>query len=635
MNKMKVGTRLILGFLLVAILTAVTGIIGIANMGKINTAADDLYQKELLGVSYIKEANINLVYQARAIRNYLLAQSVPGIDAAPYLEALAKYRDRARDNLEKARSMFYTEEGKAKYTELDAAYKVYIESQDKTLEMAKQEEAAGLQQQDRKSTLYAMQDGRVFADKADDLMTALSQVKEANAKQASDDTSALYVSSKWLMISVIAVSLAVGILLGFLITRSITRPLNIGRDTAQKIAEGDLSTKIDVTSSDETGQLLTALKTMQDNLIKVVSEIKGIVAAANKGDFSTKMEMNGKAGYTKELSELLNQLSDTVDIAFKDTIRVSEALEQGDLTKTVTRDYQGAFDQVKQSLNNTVAKLSNVIGEVRGAADALSSASEEVSATAQNMSQATSEQAASVEETSASVEQMSASIDQNTENAKVTDGMATQASEEAVQGGEAVKQTVSAMKSIAGKIGIIDDIAYQTNLLALNAAIEAARAGEHGKGFAVVAAEVRKLAERSQIAAQEIGELAESSVEMAESAGKLLDTIVPSIKKTSDLVQEITAASEEQSSGVGQINTAMDQLNQITQQNASSSEQLAATSEEMSGQAAQLQELMGFFIVGDGSERVAVGAKAKPFKPAVKKMAASHQTPNEAEFVRF
>jgi methyl-accepting chemotaxis protein len=229
---------------------------------------------------------------------------------------------------------------------------------------------------------------------------------------------------------------------------------------------------------------------------------------------------------------------------------------------------------------------------------------------------------------------MSASINQNTENAKVTDGMATQASGEAVQGGEAVRETVGAMKSIAGKIGIIDDIAYQTNLLALNAAIEAARAGEHGRGFAVVAAEVRKLAERSQIAAQEIGELAENSVEMAESAGKLLDTIVPSIKLTSDLVQEIAAASEEQSAGVGQINTAMDLLNQITQQNASSSEELAATSEEMSGQAAQLQELIAYFTVAGGA--ASASFKAKPSsKPVVKKTAAAKRAPNEAEFVRF
>jgi methyl-accepting chemotaxis protein len=175
--------------------------------------------------------------------------------------------------------------------------------------------------------------------------------------------------------------------------------------------------------------------------------------------------------------------------------------------------------------------------------------------------------------------------------------MATKASKEAGEGGQAVTQTVQAMKQIATKISIVDDIAYQTNLLALNAAIEAARAGEHGKGFAVVAAEVRKLAERSQEAAKEIGELASNSVSTAERAGKLLDEIVPSIQKTSELVQEIAAASQEQSQSVTQIGGAMGQLSKATQQNASASEELAATSEELSGQASQLQQSVGFFRV--------------------------------------
>jgi methyl-accepting chemotaxis protein len=207
-----------------------------------------------------------------------------------------------------------------------------------------------------------------------------------------------------------------------------------------------------------------------------------------------------------------------------------------------------------------------------------------------------------VEETSASIEEMTASIAQNTENAKVTDAIASKAAKDAADGGDAVNATVDAMKQIAKKIGIIDDIAAQTNLLALNAAIEAARAGEHGKGFAVVAAEVRKLAERSQVAAQEIGEVAGNSVALAEKAGKLLGEIVPNIRKTSDLVQEITAASTEQSSGVGQINSAVNQLNQTTQQNASSSEQLANTSEEMSSQAEQLQSAMSFFKLDSAAQ---------------------------------
>jgi len=402
---------------------------------------------------------------------------------------------------------------------------------------------------------------------------------------------------------------------------------------ASALAAGDLTQKVTRDYQGAFNDVKQAVNTTADSLTNIIGEIRTMVAAANKGDFNSKMNLNGKAGYTREVSELLNQLSETVDTAFKDTIYVAEALEQGDLTKSVTRDYQGAFDQVKQSLNNTVAKLAQTIGEVNATADTIVSATQQVSATAQSLSQASSEQAASVEETTASVEEVGSSIKQNTENAKVADTMSAEGSGKAAEGGEAVTETVGAMKQIARKIGIIDDIAYQTNLLALNAAIEAARAGEHGKGFAVVAAEVRKLAERSQVAAQEIGQLAINSVGLAERAGKLLDEIVPATKKTADLVQEITAASEEQNVGVSQINTAMSQLNQITQQNASASEELAATAEEMSGQADNLQQLMSFFNVGNGGRSPARPAVATASKAKSPKKSVVHL--DESGFSRF
>ena len=305
----------------------------------------------------------------------------------------------------------------------------------------------------------------------------------------------------------------------------------------------------------------------------------------------------------------------SITVPLAQAVSVTERMTQGDLTARIESISKDEVGQLLGSMRDMTSKLSQVVGEVRSSAEALSSASEEVSATSQSMNQAASEQAASVEETSASVEQMTASITQNGENAKVTDGMAVQAAKQATEGGVAVEQTVAAMKDIAKKIGIIDDIAYQTNLLALNAAIEAARAGEHGKGFAVVAGEVRKLAERSQVAAQEIGEMAGTSVAVAEKAGKLLVEMVPAIKKTSDLVQEIAAASQEQSSSVGQINTSMTQLNQVTQQNASSSEELAATAEEMSSQAQNLQQLVAFFKV-EGIEHAAPRVARAPAKPA-------------------
>ncbi len=329
-----------------------------------------------------------------------------------------------------------------------------------------------------------------------------------------------------------------------------------------------------------------------------------------------------------------------------EAVDVANNLSEGNLNVKIVVDSKDETGLLLTAMQNMVAKLTEIISAVRVSADSLASGSEEISATAQSLSQASSEQAASVEETSASIEQMTASINQNTENAKVTDSMAGKAAKEATEGGQAVGSTVEAMKKIAGKIGIVDDIAYQTNLLALNAAIEAARAGEHGKGFAVVAAEVRKLAERSQVAAQEIGELASSSVSLAEKAGKLLDEIVPSINKTSDLVQEIASASSEQSSGVAQINGAMGQLNQTTQQNASASEELAATAEEMSSQSEQLQSVMSFFKLDNTGAQGVTSVRHSPgpnrsqapkpskaaFKSAGKPAAGA---PNEQDFDRF
>ncbi|QEP44343.1 methyl-accepting chemotaxis protein [Ectothiorhodospiraceae bacterium BW-2] len=287
----------------------------------------------------------------------------------------------------------------------------------------------------------------------------------------------------------------------------------------------------------------------------------------------------------------------SITIPMRQAVAVSNQIAAGDLTVTIDVQSRDETGQLLSAMKNLIERLNAIITEVKGGADNLASASSEVSATAQTLSQSSTEQAAGVEDISSAVEQLNASVRQNSENARSTNQMATRASIEAKQGGDAVEKTVQAMKQIADKIGQIETIAYKTNLLSLNAAIEAARAGEHGKGFTVVASEVRKLAENSSLTAQEISELATDSVKVAEDAGIKIESIVPAIQKTSALVEEIAAASMEQANGVVQINDSMTQLDKATQQNASASEQLAATAEELNGQAEQLQRSVSYFKV--------------------------------------
>ena len=394
-------------------------------------------------------------------------------------------------------------------------------------------------------------------------------------------------SAKTTRIAIVIIGLAaiiLGVAVSLFTGNSISRPIDSVVAVNKRLALGDVNVAVESNRQDEVGVMLASMGVMVGNL-KETAKLAEQIAL---GDVDVQVKiLSDQDVLGKSLEAMVGKLQETA--------RLAEQIAEGDLEVQVK--IASDKDVLGKALSAMLVKLRQVIGDVRLAAEQVSAGSQELSSSSQQVSQGASEQAASVEEISSSMEELASTVAQTADHARQTAAISNKAAADAVDGGKAVGETVAAMQLIATKIELIEEIARQTNLLALNAAIEAARAGEHGKGFAVVAAEVRKLAERSQVSAQEIKVVAGASVETASNAGKLINEIVPQIQKTAELVHEIDAASNEQARGIDENARAIQQFDQVIQANSAAAEEMASTSEELTAQAAHLQESIAFFKV--------------------------------------
>ena len=534
--------KLALAFGFVIVLLIGSAIYGIMNLSSLNDSISDLIAGPAARLEAAEELNINMLELVRDQKNIITASNPA--DMAEYETSANGNKNDVAGIISGLLANSGSDEAKARWVEAKGLIDRFIQTHDHIVSLMKAGNTA-------EAASLSNKDAREITDELDKIVDAAIDGSKAKMKEADDSTDVLYANTRLLMIAAAAIASLIAFGAALWIALGISRGLAKIKAVANAVAIGDLEQNIEIKSNDEIRDLVLTINVMTDNLRK------------------------------------------TADIATQ--------ISNGDLT--VAPKPLSDKDVLGLALEQMVERLSGVVADALSAADNVSSGSQELSASSEQVSQGATEQAASAEEASASMEEMAANIKQNADNAAQTEKIARQSAKDAEASGEAVTRAVGAMRTIAEKIGIVQEIARQTDLLALNAAVEAARAGEHGKGFAVVASEVRKLAERSQSAAAEISAMSGDTVKAAADAGEMLGRLVPDIRKTAELVSEISAACREQDIGAAQINEAIQQLDKVTQQNAGASEEMSATSEELAAQAEELQASIAFFKVDTAGSR--------------------------------
>lgn len=678
---LKIGTKLIAAFVAVGIITAIVGYMGIGNMSKINDMADQMYQKDTLGISYIKEANIDLIYVSRDEKDLLLASSEE--QRTQYKQSIEANEAKLDANIEKAKELISDEKGKQLLAEYEEAWQQRKDILNQTIALAMKEKL----ENKRQSVALSMGVGRQKEDTADNLLTELTKLKEQEAKSYSDLTTANYQSSRQFMMILVIGGILLGLALGIIISRMISKPVAGLVEVADRIARGDVNQRIEFQSKDELGSLANAFRgavgyikgvagaaeklgkgdmkvdlepkseddELTKNFLKAVDAVKRLIAdvgdlaeTAVAGKLSNRADASRHEG---DFGKIVRGVNETLDAVVKPVQEAGQALQhiaQGDLTARVRGDYAGDHAAIKNDINRMADQLSASMQAIAQNSQALASSSEELSAVSNQMSSNAEETATqsnvvsaaaeqvtkNLETVSTATEEMTSSIKEIAKNANEAAKVATSA----VKTAETTNATVAKLGQSSAEIGqvikVITSIAQQTNLLALNATIEAARAGEAGKGFAVVANEVKELAKETAKATEDITQKIGEIQDDTKGAVDAIAEISQIITQINDIANTIASAVEEQTATTNEIARNVAEGAQGGRQVAGNITSVAAAAKnttegasntqsaatELARMAAELQHLVGQFKFDSGSQ---LSQRSRQHVPSPKELVAA------------